>query len=92
MKDKMRKNASMVSEMVNSMSFKPEEFAEEMTKEHRTLQQTFTRTAIAWILKCASDDYITDGRNEASQEVAKDIVKAYKEMTGEDLDSLLPMI
>ena len=81
-----RKNAEMVSEMVNSFSFDYQGFCDEMSKEHRTLQQNFTRLCIYWLSHCASDGYQYDGRNEASHEVAKLIMSV-------DADSLyLPMV
>ena len=46
-----------------------------MRLEHRTLQQNFTSLCIGWIrhLSTASD-YDFDGRNEASQKLAKKIM------------------
>ena len=60
--------------MLNSFSFDPEEFCKEFTKEHRTIQQNFTRLCIAWIKTCASDDYRHDERNRASHVKSKYIV------------------
>lgn len=68
-------NARKVSDMLNSMGFNPEEFCEEMTKDHRTLQQNFTRLCFAWIKTCASDDYRHDDRNRASHVKCREIVK-----------------
>lgn len=72
MKDKVQQ----VSDMLNSFSFDPEKFCEEMTKEHRTLQQSFTRLCIHWLCTCARDDYKYDGRNEASHEIAKALISS----------------
>lgn len=71
---KAKEQAQMVSDMLNSFSFNNKEFCEEMTKEHRTLQQSFTRLCIHWLCTCASDDYKYDGRNEASHVVAKALI------------------
>lgn len=74
--EKAKKEAEQVADMLNSYSFNPEEFCKAMTKEHRTLQQSFTRLCIHWLCTCASDDYHYDGRNEASHEVAKAIINS----------------
>ena len=68
------KNVQMVSDMLNSMGFNPEEFCKEFTKEHRTIQQNFTRLCIEWIKTCASEDYAHDERNRASHVKCKAIV------------------
>lgn len=71
---KVTENVTEVSDMLNSFSFDPEEFCKEFTKEHRTIQQNFTRLCIAWIKTCASDDYRHDERNRASHVKSKYIV------------------
>jgi hypothetical protein len=77
---------SYVSEAVNSMSTfvntfsrKDEEFVKEMAKEHRTLQQSFTRLCWAWIEFTASDEYRYDGRNHQSHDISKEVLGAFKE-------------
>lgn len=67
-------NVAKVSLMLNSLSFDPEDFCKEFTKEHRTIQQSFTRLCIHWLCTCASDDYRFDGRNEASHQIAKALI------------------
>lgn len=69
-----KKNAEVVSDMLNSFSFSPQEFCEQMTTEHRTLQQNFTRLCLEWIKTCASEEYRHDGRNQASHVKCKYIV------------------
>ena len=68
------KNVEMVSSMLNNFGFNPEKFCKEFTKEHRTLQQNFTRLCIHWLCTCASDEYRYDGRNEASHKVARALI------------------
>lgn len=72
----MESKVEQVAEMLNSFSFNPGKFCEEMTKEHRTLQQSFTRLCIHWLCTCASDEYRYDGRNEASHEIAKALINS----------------
>lgn len=74
--EKNKEQADKVAEMLNSFSFDYEGFCEAMTREHRTLQQSFTRLCIHWLSTCASDDYKYDGRNEASHEVAKALIES----------------
>lgn len=76
MSNKSQEQVSKVTEMLNSMTFDYEGFCKEMTKEHRTLQQSFTRLCIEWLCTCASDDYKYDGRNEASHLIAKALIES----------------
>lgn len=67
--------AEVCSNSVNPMGFRPKLFAEAMGRQHRTLQQGFTRLCFAWIEHLASlqrGQY--DLRNEASVVAAKKIV------------------
>ena len=73
---KTQEQVRKVSEMLNSFTFDYKGFCEEMTREHRTLQQSFTRLCIQWLCTCASDEYRYDGRNEASHEVAKALIES----------------
>ena len=84
--EKMQENVNNVSRMLNNFGFNNDAFCELMTREHRTLQQSFTRLCIAWLATCASDDYRYDGRNEASHEVAKML------LDGKDNDIHIPFI
>ena len=85
---KTQEQVRKVSEMLNSFTFDNKGFCEEMTREHRTLQQSVTRLCIQWLCTCASDEYRYDGRNEASHEVAKALIES------QDADFIghLPMI
>lgn len=75
MKTKEEEFAEVASNAVNPMGFSPERFAEAMGRQHRTLQQNFTKICLAWIMHLASrreNQY--DLRNEASVKVAKKIL------------------
>ena len=69
-------NAQKIADMVNDFSFSPDMVCKEMEKQHRTLQQSFTRLCIAWLCTCASDEYRTDGRNQASHDIAKALIES----------------
>lgn len=71
-----KQNAEQVAEMLNVFGFDNDGFCDAMCRQHRTLQQNFTRLCIAWLATCASDDYRYDGRNEASHEVAKALINS----------------
>lgn len=88
MNDKTKEQVEQVSSMLNSFTFDYDGFCKEMCKEHRTLQQSFTRLCIYWLATCASDEYRYDGRNEASHEIAKALIDS------QDADFIcnLPMI
>lgn len=70
----MKQNAEEVSNMLCSLGFVPELFCAEMKKDHRTIQQNFTRLCFEWIKTCATDDYLHDERNRASHVKCKAIV------------------
>lgn len=50
---------------INSFTFSNKEFCEVMAREHRTIQQNFTRLCFKWIETCAKME-LFDDRNEAS--------------------------
>ena len=77
LKDRSEKIVADLAKLVNSMSFKPDYFIDAMSKEHRTLQQSFTRLCLKWIEYVASDEYRTDGRNEASHEICAQLLKGF---------------
>lgn len=74
--ERNKQNAERVAEMLNVFGFDNDGFCDAMCRQHRTLQQNFTRLCIAWLATCASDDYRYDGRNEASHEVAKALINS----------------
>lgn len=74
--ERNKQNAEKVAEMLNVFGFDNDGFCDAMCRQHRTLQQNFTRLCIAWLATCASDDYRYDGRNEASHEVAKALINS----------------
>ena len=67
-----------MSNFVNNYGHSPELFARLMANEHRTLQQSFSKLMLVWLEYIATDEYRTDGRNEASQMVAKRLIKAHE--------------
>jgi hypothetical protein len=82
---------SIVSDYFNSYSSKEKEFAEAMSREHRTLQQSFTKAVLVWLEHIAVPfrwegdkpvGYGVDGRNEASQNTAQKLLKGW-DMLGE---------
>lgn len=75
-KNREEECAENVAMALNVFGFDNEAFCKQMCKEHRTLQQSFTRLCIHWLSTCASDDYRYDGRNEASHEVAKALIES----------------
>ena len=76
MREKSKEQVRQVSDMLNNIIFDYEGFCEEMTREHRTLQQSFTRLCIHWLSTCASDEYRFDDRNEASHVIAKALIES----------------
>ena len=73
-----------VTNYLNSFTQKNDVFVKAMSSEHRTLQQKFTKLAMAWLEHCASDEYYYDGRNEASHKISKGLISAYKSYSNTD--------
>ena len=73
-----KETVETVTDYLNSFSSKEKEFIEEMNREHRTLQQSFTKLCLAWLENCANEEYRFDGRNEASHTVSKELVENFK--------------
>lgn len=63
-----------ITDYINNMSANPDNFADEMSRQHRTLQQKYTLFCVAWLKKLA-DTESYDDRNEASVKFAKSIKK-----------------
>ena len=80
-----------ITDYLNTFNSEEKEFCEAMSCEHRTLQQSFTKLCLQWIEHCASDEYRTDGRNEQSQKIARELLEGFKDkqikegFTGETL-------
>lgn len=69
---------SRITDFVNSYSADRKQFINQMSTEHRTLQQSFTRLVLEWLEFVASDDYRYDDRNKASHEIALKVIKAFR--------------
>jgi hypothetical protein len=84
---------SEITRFVNSYTVANDEFIAEMSTEHRTLQQSFTKLVLKWMEYCASIDYRYDDRNKASHDICKKMIDAFRESTGNiDPSDFLPMI
>lgn len=79
---KAQKLTSDISDFLNNFHDQENSilFNEAMSREHRTLQQNFTRLIFGWIEYCASEQYHTDGRNEASARMSRMMINGFKEM------------
>ena len=72
-----------ITNYLNTYGDKSPEFNKAMSREHITLQQNFMRLCLGWIEHCASDEYWVDGRNEASQNTAKALLKGFEKVQAE---------
>lgn len=61
---KVTELAQAITSALNSSSFSKRMFFNAMSYEHRYLQSEFTHLVVEWLRFCASDDYMTDGRNQ----------------------------
>lgn len=66
-----------MTEFVNNFGVDEKAFIDNMSYEHRTLQQSFTKLCLKWLEHAASDQYRFDGRNEATHKVAKQLLEAW---------------
>ena len=65
-----------LSNYVNSMGHAPKDFVTLFSREHRTLQQSFTGVCLAWLVHLSQlKEGWYDGRNEASVQIAKKLLK-----------------
>ena len=84
MENKEQKFADAITNHLNTFGFKQEDFNEAMSREHRTLQQNFTRMCLGWIEHMAETDLKrTDHRNEASATVSKKLIERFLEKEDE---------
>lgn len=70
--------AEAITDYVNSFSPKSDEFIKALFNQHRTLQQSTIRLFLEVIEAAAKEDYRTDGRNEGSKAVAKDVIEGFR--------------
>ena len=92
--EEIQKVVEEVTDVVNSFGDdKMNTFIRQMTFQHRTLQQSFTRLCLKWIETVASDEYRYDGRNQHSHDLCKKVVETMKPVnSGCDLSKCLPLI
>jgi hypothetical protein len=76
--NKAKHLANEMSNFVNSFSSDHQAFIAEMGKDHRTLQQSFTKLCLKWIEFVASDDYHHDLRNQDSHTTCKKMIRAFQ--------------
>ena len=72
-----KETVTTMTDFVNNFSHDNKEFCELMSREHRYLQEEFTRLCLEWIATCGSDDYRFDGRNEYSHVICKELCKHF---------------
>ena len=70
----------IITNHLNTFGDKSEAFNEAMNRQHRTLQQNFTRLCLKWLEYVASDEYRTDGRNEQSKDIAQTLLAGFKDL------------
>lgn len=72
--------AGKITDLVNYSSGQgTDAFLEQMSREHRTLQQSFTRMCLQWLEQVAErkGPQNVDGRNEASQKIAEQMMNGF---------------
>lgn len=70
--------AEAITDYVNSFRPESDAFIKALFNQHRTLQQSTIRLFLEVIEAAAKEEYRTDGRNESSHEIAKDIVEGFR--------------
>lgn len=74
----MTKLVDTVTNELNSFNFDYEAFCSAMEREHKTLQQSFTRLCVEWLRHCADMENF-DARNAASVRIGKIVKEALKD-------------
>lgn len=65
----------VMSDYINNMGHKPQEFVDAMARDHRTLQQSFTQICLLWLKHCSElKEGYYDGRNEYSVQISKKLL------------------
>lgn len=80
LKEKGRNAAIQVSDIVNySGGQGTDAFLEQMSREHRTLQQSFTRLCLQWLEQVSErkGPQFLDARNEASQKITSQMMEGF---------------
>lgn len=70
--------ANCLTNAINIMGFDPNKVAQELKRQHRSLQEDFTRICMAWLKEVAAPDYPYDARNECSHIAAKQMLHPTK--------------
>jgi len=71
--------ADLMSDFANtSNNEKGKEFINGFVRQHRTLQQASFRMMLELIEHMVTDEYHTDGRNDASKKLAKTLIQGFK--------------
>jgi hypothetical protein len=94
MKTTLENLVTEMTDFVNTFNReRNQEFCKTMSREHRTLQQSFTRLCLEWMEYVASDDFRTDPRNMDSHKTCKLLMELYrqhmsKDYSGDTLDMM----
>ena len=75
---KAKELAEQLTNFVNNFNCDHDAFINAFCNQHRTLQQSSFRLILMLIEKMGSDEYRTDGRNEGSKKVAKQLIEGFK--------------
>ena len=89
-KERAKEAVDVLTTALNDMGFDKKNFIEAMSREHRTLQQNFSRLVLQWIEHKATDEYLVDGRNEGSKTVAKKLLEGFNQVSDVNSDSFPP--
>ena len=75
--DKNHEISTQLTRMVNDMSFDYEGVAQQLSNQHRTLQQNFTRLCVAWLEQLSEQKKMSrfDLRNEGSVNLGEEFMK-----------------
>jgi hypothetical protein len=79
--ERAKKLANEVSDFLNGTSGRNEDlkvFLDVIAKDHRTLQQLFTKLCFQWIEKCSQNEF--DDRNAYSVRLCKEVMKVVEEI------------
>ena len=80
--------AASLADAVNTLGREDIDFATEMRKQHRTLQQASFKVILTMIAQWSEEEYF-DGRNEFTVKACREIVKTNPNLFHKDRDGKL---
>ena len=77
-KENVKVAVSEMSRFVNNYGVDLNAFCEVMSREHRTLQNTFTKLCLTWLEYTSKEEYRTDPRNQTTKDISRKLMELWR--------------